>query len=87
MGGGRPLEDGGSPAFRLSNWSTGEQDRRIWERRQIMRKLIVALVAAGALTVVGAGPAFGAEHHPPKFNVKSNQCSSDANQPNCPGNH
>ena len=52
-----------------------------------MRKLIVALVAAGALTVVGAGPAFGAEKHPPKFNVKSNQCSSGANQPHCPGNH
>jgi hypothetical protein len=52
-----------------------------------MRKLIVALVAAGALTVVGAGPAFGAEHHPPKFRVNSTQCSSGANQPNCPGNH
>jgi hypothetical protein len=50
------------------------------------RKLAVALVAVAAL-MVGAGPAFGAEHHPPKFNVKSNQCSSDANQPNCPGNH
>jgi len=52
-----------------------------------MRKLIVAVVAVGALTVVGAGPAFGAEHHPPKFRVNSTQCSSDANQPNCPGNH
>jgi len=51
-----------------------------------MRKLIVALVAVGALTV-GAGPAFGAEQHPPKFNVKSNQCQSDANQPHCPGRH
>jgi len=52
-----------------------------------MRKLIVALVAAGALTVVGAGPAFGAEHHPPKFGPHDNQCQSGANQPNCPGKH
>jgi hypothetical protein len=51
-----------------------------------MRKLIVALVAVGALTV-GAAPAFGAEKHPPKFNVKSNQCSNEANHPWCPGNH
>jgi hypothetical protein len=54
--------------------------------REMMRKMIVALVAVGALAL-GAGPAFGAEHHPPKFGVHSNQCSSDANQPWCPGNH
>jgi hypothetical protein len=53
----------------------------------MMRKVIAALVAVGALTVVGAGPAFGAEHHPPKFGVHSTQCSNDANHPWCPGNH
>ena len=52
----------------------------------MIRKLIVALVAVGAL-VLGAGPAFGAEHHPPKFGVHSTQCQSDANHPWCPGNH
>jgi hypothetical protein len=50
------------------------------------RKVVAALIAVGALTL-GAAPAFGAEHHPPKFNVKSNQCTGTANQPNCPGNH
>jgi hypothetical protein len=52
----------------------------------MVRKMVVALVAVGALAL-GASPAFGAEHHPPKFGVHDNQCQSDANQPNCPGNH
>jgi hypothetical protein len=51
-----------------------------------MRKLIVGAVI-GAVSVIGITPAFAAEHHPPKFGVKSTQCSSDANQPNCPGGH
>ena len=50
------------------------------------RKVIVAV-----LTVLFSGfaavPAVAAEHHPPKFGVHSNQCESDANQPNCPGGH
>jgi hypothetical protein len=51
-----------------------------------MRKFLVTCVAVGVLTV-GAAPAFGAEHHPPKFGVHDTQCSSDSNQPNCPGGH
>ncbi len=54
-----------------------------------MRKRITLLVSAlmVALSMSVGAVAFGAEHHPPKFSVKSTQCSSDANQPNCPGNH
>jgi hypothetical protein len=52
----------------------------------MIRKMIVALVAVGALAL-GAAPAFGAEHHPPKFGPHDNQCQSGANQPNCPGKH
>jgi hypothetical protein len=48
--------------------------------------MIFALVAVGALAL-GAGSAFGAEHHPPKFGPHDTQCKSDANQPNCPGSH
>jgi hypothetical protein len=51
-------------------------------------------VTIAALTVLFSGfaafsavPAGAAEHHPPKFGVHSTQCSSDANQPNCPGGH
>jgi len=51
-----------------------------------MRKLIVGTVMT-AVSVVGVAPAFAAEQHPHKFDVKSTQCSSDANQPNCPGGH
>jgi hypothetical protein len=51
------------------------------------RKLAAMLVAVGALTLGAAPAAFGAEHHPPKFGVHDNQCTSDANQPWCPGNH
>jgi hypothetical protein len=54
--------------------------------RKMIRKMIVALVAVGALAL-GAAPAFGAEHHPPKFGPHDNQCQSGANQPNCPGKH
>jgi hypothetical protein len=60
---------------------------RLWTEGRNMRKLIAALVAVGALTVVGVGPAFGAEHHPPKFGPHDTQCQSGANQPNCPGGH
>jgi hypothetical protein len=52
----------------------------------MVRKMVAAAIAAGVLTVA-AGPAFAAEHHPPKFGVKSTQCSSGSNQPNCPGSH
>jgi hypothetical protein len=54
-----------------------------------MRKRIKLLIAALmlALTMSVGGVAFGAEKHPPKFSVKSKQCSSGANQPHCPGNH
>jgi hypothetical protein len=51
-----------------------------------MRKFLVTCIAVGVLTV-GASPAFGAEHHPPKFGVHDTQCSSGSNQPNCPGGH
>jgi hypothetical protein len=50
------------------------------------RKLIVAFVAVGALAL-GASPAFGAEHHPPKFGPHDTQCTGKNNQPNCPGSH
>jgi hypothetical protein len=51
------------------------------------RKLVAVIFATGLVTSIGASPAFGAEHHPPKFGVKSTQCTGGANQPNCPGSH
>jgi hypothetical protein len=56
-------------------------------RKRNMRKKVAAIVLAGAFALAGPAAAIGAEHHPPKFSVHSTQCSSDANQPNCPGNH
>ena len=50
------------------------------------RKVLAAMFIVG-LSIAGASPAFGAEHHPPKFGVHSTQCESGANQPNCPGSH
>ena len=70
-----------SPLTAYSAFRTIEQ-----ERQEMVRKMIVALVAVGALAL-GAAPAFGAEHHPPKFGPHDNQCQSGANQPNCPGKH
>jgi hypothetical protein len=52
-----------------------------------MRKKITAVLLAGAFALSIPAAAIGAEHHPPKFSVKSTQCSSDSNQPNCPGVH
>ena len=54
-----------------------------------MRKRITLLMAALmlALSMSLGGMAMAAEKHPPKFSVKSTQCSSGANQPNCPGVH
>ena len=52
-----------------------------------MRKKIAAVLLAGAFALSVPAAAIGAEHHPPKFGVHSTQCSSDANQPNCPGGH
>lgn len=51
-----------------------------------MRRLLAVLFAA-ASGLGAAAPAVAAEHHPPKFGVHSTQCSSGANQPNCPGIH
>jgi len=49
---------------------------------------IAALLAASALSIGAlAGPAFAAEHHPPKFGPHDNQCTGDNNHPNCPGVH
>jgi hypothetical protein len=49
---------------------------------------IAAVLAASALSIAAlAGPVSAAEHHPPKFGVHDTQCSSDSNQPNCPGGH
>jgi hypothetical protein len=50
-------------------------------------RVLFATLAATAMLGGATGAAFGAEQHPPKFNVKSNQCSSGANQPHCPGSH
>jgi hypothetical protein len=50
-----------------------------------MRKKIAAVLLASAFALSVAAAAIGAEHRPPKFNVKVSQCSSDANQPNCQG--
>jgi len=51
-----------------------------------MKKFLVTCLATAALAV-GASPAFAADKHPPKFGVHDKQCSSGANQPQCPGNH
>jgi hypothetical protein len=50
-------------------------------------RVVFATLAATAMLGGATGAAFGAEKHPPKFNVKSNQCASGANQPHCPGSH
>jgi hypothetical protein len=52
-----------------------------------LRRLALTAVVAGGLLTASAPAAFGAEKHPPKFGVHDTQCSSDANQPHCPGNH
>ncbi len=52
-----------------------------------MRKKIAAVLLAGAFALSVPAAAIGAEHHPPKFGVKSTQCGSGSNQPNCPGIH
>ena len=54
-----------------------------------MRKRITLLVSAlmVALSMSVGAVAFGAEQHPPKFSVKSTQCTGTADQPNCPGSH
>jgi hypothetical protein len=54
-----------------------------------MRKRVTLVVSAAlvALSMSLGGVAFGAEHHPPKFSVKSTQCSGTGDQPNCPGGH
>jgi hypothetical protein len=52
-----------------------------------MRKKIAAVLLASAFALSVPAAAVGAEHHPPKFGVHDTQCSSGANQPNCPGNH
>jgi len=53
-----------------------------------MRRKIVVAVLTGLLSSgLAAGSAVAAEQHPPKFGVKSPQCSSEANQPHCPGSH
>ena len=51
------------------------------------RRLISAAIAAVFSVLAVASPAAAAEHHPPKFNVKSTQCTGTANHPNCPGSH
>jgi hypothetical protein len=54
------------------------------------RRVAMLIMAATVATTMVAGPvgaAFGAEHHPPKFHVKSKQCSGGSNHPNCPGKH
>jgi ABC-type enterobactin transport system permease subunit len=55
--------------------------------RRILLVLAVAIVMAAMLVAGPVSIALAAEHHPPKFSVKSTQCSSGANQPNCPGSH
>ena len=52
-----------------------------------MRKKIAAVLLASAFALSVPAAALGAEHHPPKFGPHDTQCKSDANQPNCPGNH
>jgi hypothetical protein len=51
-----------------------------------LRKLI-ALTVFAVVSVVGAGTAFAAEHHPSKFGPHDQQCAGTSNQPNCPGSH
>ena len=55
--------------------------------RRRIAMLVTAAVVAATMVAGPVGAAFGAEHHPPKFDVKSTQCSSGSNQPNCPGSH
>ncbi len=52
-----------------------------------MKRKLLAAIAIVTFGIVSAGPAFAAEHHPPKFGVQSTQCTGTANQPNCPGIH
>jgi hypothetical protein len=52
-----------------------------------MKRKLLAAAFIVSLGVTTASPAFAAEHHPPKFGVHDTQCSSDSNQPNCPGGH
>jgi hypothetical protein len=52
-----------------------------------MKRQLLAVIAVMTFGVFTAGPAFAAEHHPPKFGVHTTQCDSGANQPNCPGAH
>jgi len=47
----------------------------------------MAFLAAVFATLSVAAPTVAAQHDPPKFNVKSTQCESGSNQPNCPGSH
>jgi hypothetical protein len=51
-----------------------------------MRKLLAGVVAVATLAI-GAGPAFGADQHPPKFGPHDTQYTAGPDQPNCPGNH
>ena len=51
------------------------------------RKIVVAVLTGLLSSGLAAGSAVAAEQHPPKFGVKSTQCGSGANQPNCPGSH
>jgi hypothetical protein len=63
---------------------------RVGERNLMRRRVAMLIMAATVATTMVAGPvgaAFGAEHHPPKFHVKSTQCSGGNNHPNCPGKH
>jgi hypothetical protein len=52
-----------------------------------MKRQFLAVVAVMTFGVFTAGPAFAAEHHPPKFGVQSGQCDGTSNQPNCLGGH
>jgi hypothetical protein len=56
-------------------------------RFQMTRKKIAAVLLASAFALSVPAAALGAEHHPPKFGVHQKQCTSGANQPNCPGIH
>ena len=55
--------------------------------RRRVAMLVTAAVVAATMVAGPVGTAFGAEHHPPKFSVKSTQCTGKNNQPNCPGSH
>jgi hypothetical protein len=52
-----------------------------------LKRKLAAVCLGAFLSSAVVSPAFAAEHHPPKFGVHQTQCSSDANQPNCPGSH